>query len=570
MPSKHCVYASCNSDNRYPEDGVFFIPFPKPKKDLEKSIRWLEACNHPRLTVETITKHTYICSKHFEGGNGPTSEHLDPIQCTESKIKVRRVNPLPYTVPNRSQPPPVPVETDGTPESEKDGSEDGDREIFEDICILEESLFDVDCSSATGVVHEENSSIEVQNRPPLTDNGDEWDGEHQIDLSTQNATTQTCVAVEGIQVQELQARIAELEMESGKGQFGCDELRRQINPSTQDATTETCIAVEGIYIKELQAKITALETELGKCRFGYDESRQNKIAFEFYTGLTYGQFDALWSFLNPEASRLQIWRGKDTPLQPQKKHHKQKLNARDQLVLTLVRLRSGLLLKDLALRTGLSESSISKIIVTWIQFIYLKFKNLNVFPSRHMTSKKGLPACFQQFKNIRVIIDGMEINTQRPQDYREQGNTYSAYKAHNTHKFLIGIVPTGGICFVSTAFEGSISDRDLFQKSNIMESLQEGDAIMADRGFNIRDLLQAKKCSLIIPPFLKGREAFTAHEVFSTREIASARIHVERAIGRVKEYRILQRNIPASLSLITSQIVFVIAMLVNFQEPLVT
>ena len=59
---------------------------------------------------------------------------------------------------------------------------------------------------------------------------------------------------------------------------------------------------------------------------------------------------------------------------------------------------------------------------------------------------------------------------------------------------------------------------------------------------------------------------FKTLNIFPERE---ARVYVERTIGRVKGFRLLQKVIPKSLVPIISQLIFVAAMLVNFQEPLV-
>ena len=53
--------------------------FPKPHRDLEKCQRWLKACGRPEFTERCFNKWTYICSKHFYGGYGPTEAHPDPI-----------------------------------------------------------------------------------------------------------------------------------------------------------------------------------------------------------------------------------------------------------------------------------------------------------------------------------------------------------------------------------------------------------------------------------------------------------------------------------------------------------
>ena len=88
MVVKHCCYGTCSSDNRKsgPEmDGVFFIPFVKPARQLEKCREWIKLCGRPhdRLNVELLGskkgKNIYICSKHFVGGKGPTDEYPNPI-----------------------------------------------------------------------------------------------------------------------------------------------------------------------------------------------------------------------------------------------------------------------------------------------------------------------------------------------------------------------------------------------------------------------------------------------------------------------------------------------------------
>ena len=62
---------------------------------------------------------------------------------------------------------------------------------------------------------------------------------------------------------------------------------------------------------------------------------------------------------------------------------------------------------------------------------------------------------------------------------------------------------------------------------------------MADKGFDIEDVL-GDEVFLNIPPFMHGKECLSIEEETETRRIASVRIHVERAIGRIKNFRILK------------------------------
>ena len=105
---------------------------------------------------------------------------------------------------------------------------------------------------------------------------------------------------------------------------------------------------------------------------------------------------------------------------------------------------------------------------------------------------------------------------------------------------MIGISPTGCITFVSKLWSGRVSDKEITAKSGILKLLEEDDNLMADRGFDISDILPAGM-TLNIPPSKGSRTHLTAQEVEDTARIAAVRIHVERAIGRVKNYHILDR-----------------------------
>lgn len=131
------------------------------------------------------------------------------------------------------------------------------------------------------------------------------------------------------------------------------------------------------------------------------------------------------------------------------------------------------------------------------------------------------------------------------------------------------MTPSGAISFVSQAYEGSISDRKLVELSGLLEKLEAGDEVMADKGFTIQDLLIPHGIRLNVPPFLQSNTQMAASDVFLTKKIASLRVHVERAIGRVKEYRILHGNIRTSTWDSISNLIYVCCMLCNFGPPLV-
>ena len=52
--------------------------------------------------------------------------------------------------------------------------------------------------------------------------------------------------------------------------------------------------------------------------------------------------------------------------------------------------------------------------------------------------------------------------------------------------------PVPHINFVSNLYSGSISDKEITKQCGFIEQLNPGDVIMADKGFNVQDLLGLK------------------------------------------------------------------------------
>ena len=101
-----------------------------------------------------------------------------------------------------------------------------------------------------------------------------------------------------------------------------------------------------------------------------------------------------------------------------------------------------------------------------------------------------------------------------------------------------------------------------------MDLLDRGDSVMADRGFDIEGDLALLGVRLNIPPFLKGKQQLSKHELVETRRIASLRIHVERSMEQLKHFHIFDRPLSSSFRDTANQIFFVCAVLTNFYPPL--
>ena len=157
-----------------------------------------------------------------------------------------------------------------------------------------------------------------------------------------------------------------------------------------------------------------------------------------------------------------------------------------------------------------------------------------------------------------------------PKSLINQASTWSDYKHHNTIKFLVGITPSGYISFLSDCYGGRSSDKFITADSGLYDLLERDDEVMADcRGFQIREEVMLRFCSLSVPPGARVKSQMTMSECKKTKDVANLRIHVERAINRIKFYRILKNTLSITMLHHVDDIVKTCAALCNLKSLLI-
>ena len=271
-----------------------------------------------------------------------------------------------------------------------------------------------------------------------------------------------------------------------------------------------------------------------------------------YTGLPRKVFECLLTWMNPIVRK----KGAVHELVPSQK-----------LLLVMMRLRCNFPQNDLACRFKVEQSSVSRILNQWIPMLKAQLKLLIKWPQ---TTIGPTDHPYNFLPNAVAIIDGTEIFIQRPSNLATQKSSYSDYKSHTTVKYLVGIDTfTGVFVYISPGFSGNSSDRFTVQHSGLLDELKPGQRILADKGYNVRDLFAQKRCFLTIPSFLsEGR--LTAQEGMQSRTIASAQIRVENAIRRLKEYKILSETLSNRVNKkIVDDMVIVAGALCNLMQKLI-
>nr|XP_018672257.1 uncharacterized protein LOC108950670 [Ciona intestinalis] len=187
-------------------------------------------------------------------------------------------------------------------------------------------------------------------------------------------------------------------------------------------------------------------------------------------------------------------------------------------------------------------------------------QELNTWPTKEVVLKH-MPKSFREsFQTTRVILDATEIEIEKPTNVNSQSSTFSTYKNKNTLKSMIGITPNGLVSFVSPAYGGSVSDRQIIENCKIYQNAPNffipGDSIMADRGILVQDLFAPFDVCVNTPTMLKGKHQLDATQRVHDRRVASHRIHVERLIGLSKTYKIPGHPLSPQMTAIGSRIIY--------------
>ena len=529
MPSFCCV-PNCNQKGYTSSSGgkVSFFNFPKAPL-LRK--QWIHAIRREEGKDFVITERTKVCSLHFRSEdlrksiNGQVYIKEGAIP---SKFDWSGPSPKKRKAPTERQPLPAKkklLAEDNSHRSDQSASVNNEVQetVVMSVCEPSTSFEDVTCKTQ--------------------------------DLESQIA--------------EQSSKIGELEEKLKQAESEINNLRR-----------------ENIELNEKLAECERQQREMSSRLFCVDRFTADGD-ISFYTGLSsYATFEAIFEYLNPgdNCSNIRL-RGSvtDVPedfynsdsddegnVQAAKKGRRRKLKPLDQFLIVLCHLRRGFSEKHLAHLYGVAQSTVSLIFVPWINYMYLKFGQICIWPSKEVV-QATMPADFKEkFPTTRVIVDCTEVRCEMPSSLLLNSELFSSYKNHVTLKGLVGIAPSGAITFISQLYTGSISDREIVVRSGFLsQKFENGDTVMADKGFQIADILPLG-VKLNIPPFLGANSQMSAEDVVRTQQIAGLRIHVERAINKIKNFLIWKGEIPLILFSVVNQMWSVCAFLCNTQDPLIS
>lgn len=557
----NCAVTGCNACTRKVGKldqyswmfGVKFFSFPhKTWKARERKV-WTDLIRRDNFTP---SKYTKVCSRHFKDGE-PTRENPHPTLFPYNNYGKPKL-PRPVTPINKAA---------------RSAVNTGPGVAGAGTRPRRLSLLTTG-SEATGP----GKKPTAETRSLLIIPGDRIDVGNEVEIRSQPPVNQRCSKI------------------SYKGQYDTTRVpviynHEYCEPSSKEPpqmkNTACQTEISGHDLERVFAENEVLKRKLEDkdqllTDLFYEKTTQDDHHIRTYYGLPNKSiFDGIYEVVSHHAGYLKYWSGKHSAKTMDYERHgrkrpgpKRKLDPRHEFALTLMKLRLGLLSYVLGDIFGISMSRVSQIFTTWISFLNQVITSpLLQWPSRTQVDQ-NMPQCFRKtYPKTRVIIDCSEFFIQCPGKPSTQHSTYSQYKSHNTYKVLFGIDPNGAFTFVSELWSGNVSDKYITKSSGLIELLDAGDEVMADRGFQIEDLL-LPKAKLVAPPFTRKckygkQKRLNVKQIRTTRRIANLRIHVERAIQRIKTYRFLNGDLNAKYKGISNQAVRVAAAFCNIKPPLV-
>ncbi|XP_052232175.1 uncharacterized protein LOC127845328 [Dreissena polymorpha] len=287
---------------------------------------------------------------------------------------------------------------------------------------------------------------------------------------------------------------------------------------------------------------------------------------------------ALFNYLKPKASYMKYPYGARTVLfnhhaSDENRYKKKPGKVRsttleEEMFFTLVKLRLGLQTADCAIRFGVATSTFSSIFTALVTLLSQELELICKMPDTTELYNNEQASCFEEFPNVRVIIDCTELFAETPSALSAHKQFHSNYKHHSTVKFLVGMNSGGAITYISDMYGGRASDKFITNESHdLLNSLNPGEKVMADRGFTIAEDLPVG-VNLIIRSFKhKDKSQFSKTELKNNKKISESRVHTERAIRRIKQFQILKQEMKLTQIDIYCNILKACAYLVNFQDP---
>ena len=152
---------------------------------------------------------------------------------------------------------------------------------------------------------------------------------------------------------------------------------------------------------------------------------------------------------------------------------------------------------------GIDETTGSRIFVSWVNFIYPCLSAIPIWPTREQVDQTTPQTFKDSYPSIHVNIDYSEFYCEAPTSLELKGNMcIQTITVTRPIRPLWELLPNASVSFVSHLYYGSLSDRQILERSGLLNPnmFDDGDETVAHKGFIIRDLTDKLPCQFFLDP----------------------------------------------------------------------
>lgn len=299
--------------------------------------------------------------------------------------------------------------------------------------------------------------------------------------------------------------------------------------------------------------------------FRYHHLRHHPSVFLAVTGLQLPEFEQLVKDMLPvyaegEQTRLDradrqraIGGGRDF-----------ELDARDQILLTVVWLRQYPTQEVLGYLYGISDTSAGRVIKRILPLLEQAGRDTMRLPDPGRKRRRSLSELLADTPEIAVVIDTFEQRVQRHKERDKADEYYSGKKRQHTLKSQVAVDEiTGQFVDVADSVPGPTADIKVLEDSDLLNRLPDNVGAIGDLAYVGIDKLHPNALGAAPRRKPRGKSRSQADIRYNT-EFSRRRIIVENSIGRLRRYQAVTQTDRHHRQMHTPRVV-AIAGLVNRQ-----
>lgn len=236
------------------------------------------------------------------------------------------------------------------------------------------------------------------------------------------------------------------------------------------------------------------------------------------------------------------------------------------ILLVLLKIRENQSFERLGDNFGISTEKARK---RFLQSVPLIANYLKQIPWPQIDTESEIPFPFDNhFENIKLILDCLEIEVEKPKDANAEKLLRHSGKYGYTMKYLISYTRMGLINCVSNGYGGSVSDKFVLDHSGYLSrfSFMKKALVLTDRSYpGSGYLFSEANCQLIrLGEEVQRLEWFTC--------LKKLLEYVENIMKRLREFRFISKHalLSEDLTDVLDDVVIIASAIVNAQGPIVS